>query len=217
MTAKLASKRRWRSIERYVERKAGRVQVGQLARRFKLAPSNVGRGLRRRRIHLELIAFPWQAGSKPHRPKQVQKCRQALALFFLGLSRQKIEQLLPIKSETLRRYILALTIEGSHPGSQPYRMFREDAQESLAQELEKAYGLGDRVRDVFKCLEVFRVNYFSAEPSEFLRQFHRYKPLPAFLMRKLRKILGTKVRRHGRFFQVAGRNGRLVEVRVPRI
>ena len=48
MTTKLKSERLWRSIERYVELKAGRVGVRQLARRFKLAASNVSRGLRAR-------------------------------------------------------------------------------------------------------------------------------------------------------------------------
>jgi hypothetical protein len=216
MTAKLASKRRWRSIARYIRRKKGRVRVSQLAQRFKLARSNVSRGLKRRVISLDPPAFPWEAGSKPKRPEPVQKCRPALALYFLGLNRHQIEQLLPVKSKTLRRYIIALTIEGPHPGSKRYRMFREDAQESLAQALEKAYGLGDHVGDVFRYLECLGFNYFSAGPSEFLREFRRYEPLPAFLMRKLRQILRTKVRRHGPFIHIAGRNDRLVKVRASR-
>ncbi len=195
---------------RYVERKAGRVRVRELARRFGLAPSNVSRGLKRRGIDLQPDFFPWEAGSKPTRPEQVQKCRQALALYFLGLARGQIERVLPIKSETLRNYILALTI--SLPGRQPYRMFREDALESLAQELEKAYGLGDHIGDV---ILYQGSDYAPGDAHEFLSQFRRYEPLPAFLMRKLRQILRLKVDRRGAFFLITGRNGRPVKVRVP--
>jgi hypothetical protein len=211
MTSKVASKRLWRSIERYVRRKQGRVRVRQLARRFKLAPSNVSRGLRRRGISLAPTAFPWETSSHPNRQEQVQKCRQVLALYFLGLNRNQIEQLLPIKSETVRSYILALTLEVRNPETQPYRLFCDDALESLAKQLDKAYGLGDHVRDSYLALGR---DLFSADASAFLRQFRRFEPPPAVLMRKLRQILGTRVYRHGQFLHVVGRKGRLVRVRV---
>ena len=82
MTAKLKSKRLWRSIERYIQHKAGRVGVRQLARRFKLAASNVSRGLKARKIKLVRTINAWEAVSQPKRPKQARKRRQALAHFF---------------------------------------------------------------------------------------------------------------------------------------
>ncbi len=83
MTRKLKSKRRWRSIERYIQHKAGRVGVRQLARRFNFVASNVSRGLRARKIKLVRTINAWEAVSQPRRPKQARKRRQALALFFL--------------------------------------------------------------------------------------------------------------------------------------
>jgi hypothetical protein len=200
---------------RYIQRKEGRVRVGQVARRFKLAPSNVSRGLRRRGISLQPTAFPWAAGSKPNRPEQVQKCRQALALYFLGLNPHKIERLLPIKSGTIRSYLRALTTEAGPRGPQLPWMSCDEALASLTKELEKAYGLGEHVENVIDYNDS-RSRWFSADASAFRRAFRGYEPLPAFLMRKLRQILRTKVCRHGRFFQVAGRDGRLVKVRAPR-
>jgi hypothetical protein len=225
MTSKRTSKRLWRSIGRYVRSQDRRVRVRQLARRFKLAPSNVSRGLRRRGIFLEPRVFPWEAGSKPRRQEQVRRCRQALALYFLGLTRGQIERLLPIKSETVRSYVLALTTVVSHPGAPPYRMFLPDARASLAQELERAYGLGDPVEDVIHCLEIAQcpagagngstICTFPIEEREFLRGFHRSGPLPAFLVRKLRQILRAKVRHLGKCLYLPGRNGGEVKVRVP--
>jgi hypothetical protein len=216
MTDRIASKRRWRNIERYIQRKDGRVRFSWLAHRFGLAPSNVIRGLRRRKIELESAPFPWETLSQPDHPEQVQKCRQALALYFLAMTRNQIRRCMPIKSETVRSYILALTIEVRLSGSLPYRMFSDDAVKSLTKELERAYGLGDRVEDVFKTLVFNRGDYFSADANAFLRKFCRRPPPLALLMRKLRQILKTRVCRHRLTIQVVGRNGRLVKVRIPR-
>src|SRR5262245_52142824 len=100
-------KQRWRMIKRYVERKQGRVGVNELARCFKLAPSNVSRGLKQRKIGLEPTRFPWETVKNSKRGLQAKK---ALALYFLGLNPAQIERLLPIKAETVRNYILALTL-----------------------------------------------------------------------------------------------------------
>jgi hypothetical protein len=208
MTAKLASKLLWRKIERHIKGKDERVRVRPLARRFGLAPSNVSRGLRRRKIHPKPTGYPWEAASNHKGKAQVQKCRKSLALYFLGLNREQIERLVPIKSETLKGYLLALTFEVSGPETQPYRMFHEDAPDSLARELDKAYGLGDHVREFFEQ----QPNLFAPDPSEFLRQLRRYEPPPAVLVRKLRQILRSDVRRHGLEIHLMGRNGRRVRV-----
>jgi len=149
------------------------------------------------------------------RQAQAEKCRRALALYFLGFIRPQIKRLLPIKSETVRSYILAFTVEVRDPGTRPYRMLGEDALESLAQELEKAYGLGDLVREVipWNCWES---DQFSAGTSAFLRQFRPFAPPPVLLMRKLGQILRTQVRRPGPFILLMGRNGRRVRLRAPR-
>ena len=175
MTRKLKSKRRWRSIERYIQHKAGRVGVRQLARRFKLVASNVSRGLRARKIKLVRTINAWEAVSQPKRPKQARKRRQALALFFLGQNRQKIERLLPIKSETVRDDILELTFLAEPPENPNRRMFREDAVEALTQELEKAYGLGHHVEEVFYVRDVMSFPRTSVNFSASLR-FTRRNP-----------------------------------------
>ena len=204
MTAKLKSKRLWRSIERYIQHKAGRVGVRQLARRFKLAASNVSRGLKARKIKLVRTINAWEAVSQPKRPKQARKRRQAPGTLFLGLNRQKIERLLPIKSETVRRYILALTFLAEPPENPNRRIFHEYAGEDLTQELEKAYGLGEHVEEVF--LRQGRI-CFAADVREFFRQFRAYAPKPEQLVEKLRLILRTKVHL-GPPIQIRGRDGR---------
>ena len=208
MTTKLKSERLWRSIERYVELKAGRVGVRQLARRFKLAASNVSRGLRARTIVLVTTIYDWEAGSQPIRRKQARKRRQALALYFLGVCRQKIERLLPIKSETVRRYILKLTHLANPPENPKCRIFREDLLTALTQELEEAYGLGDDVAYVFRRLEG---DAFPNDEREFFRQLRGYVPMAESLAGKLCQILGAKVR-PGPPIQIRGRDGRMVKV-----
>jgi transposase/AraC-like DNA-binding protein len=216
ITSRIASKRRWRSIERHVQRNEGRVRVSQLAHRFKLTPSTVSRGLKRRGISLQRPPFRWETGGKPDRKQQVQKWRQALALYFLSLTRNQIERCMPIKSATVRRYLLALTTAGGQSGSRPFRMFSDYVVESLAKELERAYGLGDYVREVMVKLGLRGLDYFSEDASAFLREFRLSPPSLAFLVRKLRQILKARVCCHGRAIQVVGRNERLVKVRIPR-
>lgn len=148
MTSLVARKRRWKKIEGYIQVNAGDVRVGNLAHRFKLSASNVSRGLERRCIVLNPNGPRWDTSSNPERKERVEKRRKALALYLLGLSREQIEGLLPIKSETLRGYILALTREVRYSRSQLYRLFNDNALKSLPIELQKHYGLGEHVREV---------------------------------------------------------------------
>lgn len=216
MTSKSSHQRRWRHIQRCVAENAGDIRVGDLARRFKLSPSNVSRGLKQRGIHLEPTGPRWDASSNPEREKRVEKRRKALALYLLGLNRQQIEGLLPIKSETLRNYILALTIEVRDPRGAPYRLFADDAMESLTNELEKYYGLGEYLAEGRDAIDCLAIGHFSADSGEFLNQFQGYKPFStAFLMRKLRQILGTNVFRRGRFILAKGWCNRQIKVRAP--
>jgi hypothetical protein len=171
----------------------------------------VSRGLSVRGIDLVTTFYAWEAVSQPKRRKQARKRRQALALFFLGLNRQKIKRLLPIKSETVRDYILELTHFVDPPENPNRRMFREDALKALTQELEEAYGLGDDVAYVFRRLED---DFFPNDEREFFRRLRGYVPMPEELVEKLRLILRTKVR-PGPPIQIRGRDGRLVKVRTP--
>jgi hypothetical protein len=208
MRAKLQSERRWRSIERYVRHKARSVSVRQLARKFKLAASNVSRGLQLREIKLVTTFYSWEAAIRPIRRKQARKRRQALALFFLGVRRQKIERFLPIKSETVRRYILALTFLANSPENPNRRMFREEALKALTQELEEAYGLGDDVDYVFRRLDNA---FFPSDEGAFFRRLRTYIPKAESLAKKVCQIVGAKVR-PGSPIQIKGRDGRPVKV-----
>ncbi len=206
MTSKQKSRRRWHTIKAYIERRQGRITVNELARRYRLAPSNVSRGLRQRKIHLEPL-FPWE------RTKGGSLAKQALALYFLSLKPAQIEQKLPIKAETVTKYVLALTTLTAKgpPGGQQYRMFSEYAVESLRDALEKTYGLGDHFERVILSQGH---DYFSVDPGQFLRELRRpCLETPEFLRRKLGRVLKTdNVRRVGNAIHILGRNGRLVKV-----
>jgi hypothetical protein len=213
MTSKGAQRLRWKRIERWVEDKKRDVRVGDLAHRFKLAPSIVSRGLKRRGIVLTPSSLPWEASSNPERQERVEKRYQVLALYFLGLKRQQIEGLLPIKSETVRNYILALTIEVREPGWKPYRMFNDDAMGSLTKDLEKCYGLGEHMTEVLDTIHMAPIGHYSTNATHFFRQFSGIRPSStAFLMRKLRQILRTTVSRRGRFILIKGRNNCLIKL-----
>lgn len=93
-------------------------------------------------------------------------------------------------------------------------MFREHALESLAEHLERSYGLGDHLAVVaIRC----SMERYSLDPSEFLREAFSHlrvcEPSPDFLIRKLRQILKTSVYRHGSFIYVVGRNASPVKIR----
>ncbi len=209
-----SKKRRWRSILKYVERKEGQVQVRHLARRFGLAPSSVSRGLRQRRVRLS--RFPWETGDDPKRGAQVKKCLRALALYFLGLSRGQVARLLQMKPQTLRKYLLALIraeTETGKDGTQSGWTVRREAVRSLIEVLEETYGVGGDVEEAFFNVESKECHYF-ATVADFLRECVAQKPPAPFLLRKLRQILGKKVRVHGLQMQVPGRKGETVNVRV---
>ncbi len=200
MGSQSLAKRRWRLIVRYVRRKDGQVSVGGLARRFNLAPSNISRGLKRRNILLNPAAFPWQTGDGDAAEERVNKCGRALALYFLGLTIGQIARLLPIKPRTLLNYLRILNL-------------REGAWESLAKELEKAYGLGYQVEAISSYLPP-TAPCFAGDLARFFRRFFPLQPPTRIFVRKLRQILHAKIYQHGRSIHITGRNGGLVTVRL---
>lgn len=141
-----------------------------------------------------------QDGSKNFSASQV----QALALFFLGLTREKIEHLVGVKSETLRKCLIGLTRIQKNQ-----RLWDEQAVKRLDDRLDRSFGMGEYVTEMLVMEEM----HLPSEEAAVLKVFNQRDKSPlSFAVSALERILRRKVTVQGRWMVMKGRQKEAVRL-----
>lgn len=183
-------------IQRIIKQRKGRIGIRELARKVGRNPSSILRHLRRRGIKLA-------DSTDCVTPDRDKRRLQALALVFLGLSRDQVERLIGVKSETTRKYLLGLA-----PVQGALRVFDDEKVREWDGLLEKNFGMPDSIFELRDGIG----SHAQLNERDFLTSIRSLsKPDPDFACDRLYKILKREVQLNGELFKTTDYKGQVFE------